>query len=574
MQYDNVDELIRKLSPLKKVEATKKLTEFYAMARRKVSARDFNRQYTDGSNDGGIDFFHIEDITFFIFQTKFSASPKKLSTPEILHEINKIKNTLIGENPNRRAEYFVNSLRRETENSDALLEIVFLTTCIVKQSIRDEIQEDLNEWRKDNNWKIDIDFIAIDKNALESVIYDVKHGYIPYTGKKTLKLEKGQWMESRWEETNVHSIICSARINDILGWFNSSDEIGQFLQKNVREFLGETGRVGKINKAIGKSYLSSPDWFWYKHNGVIILADSVYIDKTNLELIMRNPQVINGGQTLKALFSAYDKANREENDAKILLRIYKLPYEDSETYKRSIEIISALNSQNRIKPSDLRSTDPRQVRLEQIFEKVGNGYIYWRKRSKQAKSSRFSITMRNLAMRYYVCKKGLPHEGVRGNVEELFEEDAKYNEIFDENSINRDLCGNHVAIKYVTAWNIDQILKKVELPQRDREFSQYTKWFVLVDVYAKSFEWKKKHFSLGWRTWIEFIEFHEYEKAVMKYARRGFRIGREIIPAFEEARSFFKTKEANRRFSEAIGVREFESLMKLAHEKFERRINA
>lgn len=406
MQYENTDELIRKISLLSKVEATKRLTEFYAMARRKVSSQDFNRQYTDGHNDGGIDFFHIEDIAFFIFQTKFSASPKKMNLSEILHEIKKIKNTLTGENPNRRAEYFINSLKRETGNKDALLEIVFLTTNIVKQSIRQEIQANLNKWRKGNNWKIDIDFIAIDKNALESVIYDVKHGYIPYTGKKTLKLEKGQWMETRWgEETNVHSITCSAKINDILGWFNNSDEINQFLQKNVREFLGETGRVGKINKAIGKSYLGDPDWFWYKHNGIIILADSVYIDKTNLELIMRNPQVINGGQTLKALFSAYDKNNRGENHAKVLLRIYTLPSEDTETYKRSIGIISALNSQNRIKPSDLRSTDPRQVRLEQLFVKVGGGYRYWRKRSKQAKSSRSSITMRNLALRYYICKK-------------------------------------------------------------------------------------------------------------------------------------------------------------------------
>lgn len=40
-----------------------------------------------------------------------------------------------------------------------------------------------------------IDFVAVDKHGLDSVIYDVKHGYIPYTGKKVLKLEDGQWMK-------------------------------------------------------------------------------------------------------------------------------------------------------------------------------------------------------------------------------------------------------------------------------------------------------------------------------------------------------------------------------------------
>ncbi|MEP9411305.1 MAG: hypothetical protein HRF42_07835 [Candidatus Brocadia sp.] len=92
--------------------------------------------------------------------------------------------------------------------------------------------------------------------------------------------------------------------------------------------------------------------------------------------------------------------------------------------------------------------------------------------------------MRNLALKYYVCKKNVPHEGVRGNVEELFEEEIKYDEIFDENAINKDIYGNHVVINYITCWNIDQILQKVkvELPKRDAEYFQYTKWYVLADI--------------------------------------------------------------------------------------------
>jgi len=567
MEYQNTDELIRKLLLLNKIEATKKLTEFYAKARFKIRSEDFSRQYTDGSDDGGIDFYHNEDSTFFIFQTKFSGSPKKVSTSEILDEIRKLKNTLAANNPNRRADDFVNSLKRETGNKDAILEVLWLTTNIVEQSVRDEIQNDLESWRKENGWVLGIDFVAIDKHVLESVIYDVKHGYIPYTGKRILKLEQGQWIETTWEETSVYSVVCTVNVNDILQWFRTSDEIDRFLQKNVREFLGE---ASKINKAIGKSYLESPTWFWYKHNGIIIFADNLFIDKTKMELVLRNPQVVNGGQTLKALFSSYDKNNRGDNSAKVILRIYRLPYEDTETYKRSIEIISALNSQNKINPSDLRSTDPKQVRLEQLFERIGSGYKYLRKRSKEAKSGRYSITMRNLALRYYVCKKNAPHEGVRGNVEELFEEDSKYKEIFDENTINKELSGNHVIINYVTCWNIDQILQKVELPGRDAEYSQYTKWFVLADIYRKLIEWKRKKFNLGWQIWNNFIESYQFEKAVFDYSRSAFRIGREIIPAREEPRSFFKTKEAVGKFGSKVSIRNFESIFNKALTKFQR----
>lgn len=568
MEYKNTDELIRKLSLRDKVEATKKLTEFYAKARFKINSNDFNRQYTDGINDGGIDFYYCEDTTFFIFQTKFSGNPKKVGTSEILDEIRKLKNTLTSENPNRRADDFVNLLRRETGNKNAILEILWLTTNIVEQSVRDEIQTDLDKWRKENNWELGIDFVAIDKHALESVIYDVKHGYIPYTGKKILKLEQGQWIETTWEETGVYSVVCTVNINDILKWFRNSDEIDRFLQKNVREFLGE---ASKINKAIRKSYLDAPTWFWYKHNGIIIFADNLSIDKTKMELVLRNPQVVNGGQTLKALFSAYDKNKRTDNSAKVILRIYRLPYEDTETYKRSIEIISALNSQNKINPSDLRSTDPRQVRLEQLFEKIGKGYKYLRKRSKEAKSSSVCITIRNLALRYYVCKKNAPHEGVRGNVEELFEEDTKYNEIFDENAINKELSGNHVAINYITCWNIDRILhEKVELPGRDEKYFQYTRWFVLADIYKKLMDWKWKKFNLGWQTWINFIESDQFIKAISDYSRCTFRIVREIIPAREEPRSFLRTTEAVKKFNSKVSVRNFETNMNKALTRFQR----
>lgn len=561
MKYRNVGEMIRKFSLLSKVEATKKLTEFYAKARFKLSPEEFDRKYVDGRDDGGIDFHYNEDTTFFIFQTKFTESPTKTGASEIFNEIRKLKNTLTNENPNRRADNFVNSLKREIENKDAILEILWLTTNTVEQSVREEIQKDLDEWRKENGWSLGIDFVAIDKYAIESTIYDVKHGYIPYTGKKILKLQEGEWIESEWEETGVHSIICSVNINDILEWFHS-DEIDRFLQKNVREFLGETT---KINKAIAKSYSNAPTWFWYKHNGIIIFADNVYLDKTKKELVLRNPQVVNGGQTLKALFSAYDKNNRRDSPAKIMLRIYRLPYEDTKTYKRSIEIIAALNSQHQIRASDLKSTDPRQVRLEQLFENLGSGYKYRRKRSKEAKSGRYSITMRNLALRYYVCKKNAPHEGVRGNLEELFEEDTKYDYIFNEKAINRELASNHIIINYVTAWGIDQILKKVDILKRDAEYFQYTKWFVLVDVYNKLMDWKQKKFGLGWQGWINFIENPQFEKGVSDYARKAFKTGREIIPAYEEPRAFFKSKDAVRKFSSKTSKRNFESLINKAY---------
>jgi hypothetical protein len=565
MEYKNADHLIRKLSVLSKTDGTKKLIEFYAKARFRIRADDFHQQFTDGSDDGGIDFYHCEDSTYFIFQSKFTGSPKRVSESEILDELRKLKNTLTKENPNRRAFDFVNSLKRVTDNKTTFLEILWLTTNIVEQSVRDAVQRNLDEWRKANKWSLGIDFVVIDKHALDSVIYDVQHEFVPYTGKKVLRLEAGQWMETLWEDTNVYTVVCTVEVNDLLKWFRNSDNVRCFLQKNVREFLGE----GKITKGIAKSYLESPAWFWYKHNGVIIFADNLSIDASKQELTLRNPQVVNGGQTLSALYLAYAKHNRLDSTAKVLVRIYRLPYEDTETYRRSIEIIAALNSQNKIAASDLRSTDPRQVRLEQLLAVVGDGYKYIRKRSTDSKASKFQISMRNLALPYFVCKRNAAHEGVRGNVEELFEEQNKYDEVFNESAINRELKAGHVVLSHVTVWAIDQLLRSIELPQRDAEYWQYSRWFVLADVYRKLFDWKQNHFALPWQQWIGFLSSYRFETAVTSYSRVIARTAREMIPQREDARDFFRKAETVGKFAGRTRRRHFDALLSKAYRQFE-----
>jgi hypothetical protein len=529
MNYANAEDMIRQFSTLDKTKATKRLAEFYARARFNLDDSDFSRQFTDGENDGGIDLYHFEDTSYYIFQSKFSGKPKKTIEEDIMHEINKIIKTLTVENPNKRAEEFVNSLRRALSEGDDSLEIVWLTTNAVEYSLREIIQTRLEDIRHEKGWSIKTEFIAIDKNDLEGVIFDFAHGYIPQTGKRSVRLQHENWIEDIDEDTGVHFVVCTVNVNDILQWFHNPEEIDNFLQKNVRGFLGEKG----INKGIQKSYKDTPHWFWFKHNGIIIFADHIETDKTNQELIMRNPQIVNGGQTLKVLYSLYDKLGRQETPSKVLLRAYKLPYHHAETYTISIDIIEALNSQNKILPSDLRSNDPRQVKLQQLLAE--RRYAYFRKRAKGIKSSKFSVPMWKLAPLYYCSKRHAPHSAVSMHVQELFSEESRYNDIFNQVEINRQPDGQHIMLKYIAVWNLSQILqgRKNDLPDRDYEYFQYTQYFVLADLYEKLMEWKTRKFSLTWKSWIEFVESEEFAREVWAYARFAFTVGSSIIPQTE-----------------------------------------
>jgi hypothetical protein len=81
-------------------------------------------------------------------------------------------------------------------------------------------------------------------------------------------------------------------------------------------------------------------------------------------------------------------------------------------------------------------------------------------------------------------------------------------------------------------------------------------------------EWKRNKFNLGWRSWVKFIESNQFENAIFKYSKPLFRIGREIIPAREEPRSYFKTREAVNKFNARTSKRNFENIMNKALKRY------
>jgi len=71
----------------------------------------------------------------------------------------------------------------------------------------------------------------IDRYSLESVIYDVKHGYVPHTGKRVLTIECDEYMELSKGNNNIESIVCNVKAVEILNWFESLDKVKTYLQK-------------------------------------------------------------------------------------------------------------------------------------------------------------------------------------------------------------------------------------------------------------------------------------------------------------------------------------------------------
>lgn len=538
------------------VERTKLLTWFYTEARFKIAENKFLEQHhVDGSNDGGIDCIFNEGNTFYIIQSKYHERLQKESLSSITHEIQKIEKTLIGENTNKHASDFINALKRSLNDNNAYLEIIWLTTNEVPDKIKKESQKYLQEVLRCREWELNADINFIDRYALESVIYDIKHGYVPHTGKKEIVYEPGECMIIDKGRSNIEAVVINTKATEILDWFSGSQDIEKFLQKNVRESVGENA----INKKIQSSFKEDPLLFWYKHNGIIIFADWLEVDQKSTKLIVRNPQIVNGAQTITQLYKVYDRDRGSNNPTKLLVRVYRLPYEDSETYKRSIDIIAALNSQNKIKASDLHSTDPRQVMLENRIDGLGTRFRYLRKRSENNRnSSQSNIKMTDLAQCYYVVSQKKPDEGISGGIESYFEEEKRYSASFPENEIKKTIKNlDHIVFKYLDSWRLKYVIDKSvknEIPLKLKELRSFIYWYVLADCYNQLQDWKEKSFKGTWRDWIDFTTSSYFENGIIKYVKQRYKVYYDMLPKSEiDPRSFYKSTNGRNKYLKNSG---------------------
>lgn len=177
----------------------------------------------------------------------------------------------------------------------------------------------------------------------------------------------------------------------------------QLYTENIRLYLGDRGAV---NKDIINTITSNDSiWFPYMNNGISIICDGMTIGNVNTAkktqpLTLANMQIINGCQTINALYSAKYKENTKDNfrAANVMVRIYEISPEQAD-FKMSI--IKATNNQNAVTSYSLMANDPIQIKIAEVLSHYD--VIYDRKgESKQSankKSPVISMTTAALAYR-------------------------------------------------------------------------------------------------------------------------------------------------------------------------------
>ena len=170
-------------------------------------------------------------------------------------------------------------------------------------------------------------------------------------------------------------LVGFVNVNQFTRWVDRYSN-NELFELNVRYFLG-AGR--EVNRRIIETITSDQSpWFGFMNNGVSITADKVDVDRPasggKLRIRLENPQIINGCQTVNALYHAKyhkDLKDRFQGNSSVMVRIYEI-----EKANRAFldALIIATNSQNAIRPQDLMANDPIQVALQRAMGRYGVGY--------------------------------------------------------------------------------------------------------------------------------------------------------------------------------------------------------
>ncbi|PYJ71690.1 MAG: hypothetical protein DME75_07075, partial [Verrucomicrobia bacterium] len=121
---------------------------------------------------------------------------------------------------------------------------------------------------------------------------------------------------------------------------------------NVRIYLKQKP---KINKNIKATALSNENVnFFYFNNGLTMTCDHLnYQRETRAPVIeLENVQVVNGGQTLHALFDAFQEEPTKLRPVELLCRIY-----ETKDRELSSRIAERTNSQSPVNTRDIHSID-------------------------------------------------------------------------------------------------------------------------------------------------------------------------------------------------------------------------
>lgn len=404
---------------------------------------------TDGKNDAGIDGYYIdkEHKRIYFIQSKFRTTEKnfenkKIEISEILKmELDRItkgeETYLNGEKYNGKIQGLIRHIK-EIDDYPKYKEHVILLANL-----------DSNLLEKIKPLTLFPTEIYNFERCYKELVFPVMSGTFFNPKELKISINVANYGGSNKIDYYVDTEIGESNITIV---FVPTKEIGRILYKfknsilkfNPRSFLDLAS--GSVNSKIKSSITElSTNEFALFNNGITMLSDQTYYKdrigrRNEAELIITNPQIINGGQTAFTLSRIYEELLKQQvqsdvfDTKEVLLKVITFNEEITSGSKEEklslVERISrATNNQTEVTEADRRSNEKVQIDLqENIYDEFG--FFYERKKGEFGDGIRSKYTERKqlidreVFLRVCLSINGNPAQSRRGSAKQIFKKET------------------------------------------------------------------------------------------------------------------------------------------------------
>jgi hypothetical protein len=448
---------------------------------------------SDGSYDGGIDAYYIDDITktVFLIQSKFRNNDSNFENKEIsLEEILKmdINEILDGETQDENGNEYngkVKQLQREISKIENIGRYSYQV--IILANLNNIGRKELTKITGGYNTKI-----INHQNCYNELVFPVITGTFYKASDLSINID----LSNKNAGSKIsYTVQTKKGDSEITVLFIPTLELARVMYKyknsilkyNPRSYLGHEGK--NVNNSIRETILdNNTNEFALFNNGVTMLSDETYINekigqKNKAQLIVKNPQIINGGQTSFTLSKIYEE-NINENledifqGKEVLLKVITLL--DNNNHQDKVELINSIsnatNQQTPVINADKLANDQFQIDLQNIIFEVF-GYLYERKRGEFSDGifnnyiNEKKIIERNLLFKMYNC--------VNSSINKARQKKL----IFSHNDSIQEMQKDRKLEKSIFAFLIFRKISRSKIPNLKFDHITYAKIKVMTELY-------------------------------------------------------------------------------------------
>ncbi len=311
---------------------------------------DFVTDYNDKSVDCYMHFEETKEL--FIIQCKhFQEDTRVIRT--MVADFLKSPLAFLDAGTYKKSKDLQKIYSKAKNDSEYKIYLQFYTT---NTNYSDDISTLISDFNKSNVSK-----------KIKAQFFDLKDIYKKYYGegyKKVTSLKfnlrtinKGTFASIK-EEYGINykyqGYYIITPVEQIYKLLKQSNDTGYSLfEENIREYLGD---AGVVNSAIAETLRSEERVnFLYYNNGITVIVKSAkpQVNGVSREIVLENPQIVNGCQTVNTIFSVLDELSEKEiieqyKDVFVMTKLLIIPTIDDKDKKFYQDVVKYTNKQNPI----------------------------------------------------------------------------------------------------------------------------------------------------------------------------------------------------------------------------------